>query len=54
MQQIKSSGSLDYRELLISNYHNLRYGKKSLDQALEELRMMGKVKQEGTRFTYTG
>lgn len=54
MQQIKSKGSIDYRELLIENYHNLRYGKRSLDQTLEELRMMGKVKQEGTRFIYTG
>lgn len=54
LQQIKSKGSINYAELLIENYHNLRYGKRSLDQTLEELRTMGKVKQEGTRFIYVG
>lgn len=54
LQQIRSKGSVGYGELLIENYHNLRAGKRSLDQMLEELRMMGKIKQEGNKFVYQG
>jgi len=54
LQQIKSRSSVSYSETLIENYHNLRFGKKSLDQTLDELRTMGKIKLEGNRLVYVG
>lgn len=54
LQQIKSKGVMAYGELLIENYHNLKYGKRSLDQSLEELARMGKIRQEGAKFLYVG
>lgn len=50
LSQIKAKGKMTYSQLLVENYHNLKFGKKSLDQALEELRMMGRIKQEGSVF----
>lgn len=45
LSQIKSKRTMSYRDLLTENYHNL--GKKGLDIALDELKFMGKVRQEG-------
>lgn len=50
LSQLKARGSMSYADLLLENYHNLRYGKKSLDQILEELRFMGRAKNEGGQY----
>jgi len=42
---------MEYAELLVENFHNLRYGKKGLDEALGELRMMGHIEANGTTFS---
>lgn len=51
-QQIAAKSPITYRDLLIANFHDL--GKKNLDVVLEDLRLMGRVKQEGSTFTWTG
>ena len=51
LAQIRSRGKMEYAELLVENFHNLRYGKKGLDEALGELRMMGHIEANGTTFS---
>lgn len=50
LSQLRSKGKMTYSELLIENYHNLRFGKKDLDEGLVELRIMGLVGQTGDNF----
>lgn len=52
LQQIKSMKQVPYAQLLVTNFHQMKYGKRSFDQALEELRMMGAIKQEGANILY--
>lgn len=54
LQQLKSLRQADYGQLLIANFHNMKFGKRSFDQALEELRVMKKITQSGTTITYVG
>lgn len=54
LSQIKSLKSAQYGQLLITNFHQMKYGKRSFDQALEELRVMGKIQQNGPIITYVG
>jgi len=51
--QIQSKGKMSYGELLVENYHALRFGAKSLDQILLELRSMKRIRQEGDSFSAT-
>jgi hypothetical protein len=50
--QIANSRSMNYRELLTGNYHEM--GRKNLDTVLDELRLMGRVKQDGMNFVWIG
>lgn len=50
--QIASKKSVPYRDLLIANYHDL--GKKNLDLILDELKSMGRARQEGQVYTWIG
>lgn len=50
--QIANRQRISYRELLISNYHDL--GKKNLDEALDHLRAMGRIKQDGMNYSWQG
>lgn len=50
--QLASKKQVAYRDLLIANYHDL--GKKNLDLILDELKSMGRAKQEGMTYTWIG
>lgn len=50
--QIASKNEVSYRELLVANFHDI--GKKNLDVVLDELRSMGRIKQEGSTWKWTG
>lgn len=54
LSQIKAQGRIEYGHLLIENYHNLKMGKNSLDQFLEELQAMGRIRREGNILVYSG
>ena len=53
LAQLRSKRSISYRDLLVENYHNLKFGKASLDEAILELKTMGKVKEEAGTITLT-
>jgi hypothetical protein len=48
--QIANKGKTSYRELILANFHDL--GKVNLDRVLEDLRMMGRIRQEGMMFLW--
>jgi hypothetical protein len=50
--QIAANGKMSYRDLLTGNYHEM--GMKNLDTVLNELRLMGRVKQEGMLYIWIG
>jgi hypothetical protein len=50
--QIAMKREVSYKDLIIANFHDL--GKKHLDLVLDDLKHMGKVKQEGMMWTWTG
>lgn len=52
LAQLRVKGSMQYGELLAENFHNLKDGKQGLDRALEELRVMGDIKLEGSTVTW--
>lgn len=50
--QIATKGEATYRELLIANYHEL--GKKNMDIVLDELKVMGRIRQDGMTYKWIG
>lgn len=44
LAQLRVRGRIPYKELLISNFHNLKEGKDGFDRAIVELRAMGKAR----------
>jgi hypothetical protein len=48
--QIATKGKATYKELIIANFHDL--GKLNLDRVLDDLRMMGRIRQEGMMFLW--
>lgn len=55
LSQIKANRQgIPYSRLLMENYHNLKYGRKSLDQTIDELKMMGMIRQEGNLLIFSG
>lgn len=48
--QISTKGRVNYRELLIANYHDI--GRKNLDIILDDLRLRGYAKQEGVDWSW--
>lgn len=49
--QIASNGKATYKELIVANFHDL--GKKNLDLVLDDLKMMGRIRQEGMMYTWS-
>jgi hypothetical protein len=50
--QIANKTEVTYRDLIVSNYHDI--SRKDLDIALESLRLMGRIKQEGSLYKWIG
>lgn len=48
--QIATKGKATYKELIIANFHDL--GKINLDRVLDDLKMMGRIRQEGMLYTW--
>lgn len=52
LAQLRVKGAMQYGELLAENYTNLKEGKVGLDRALEELKLMGDLRFEGSLIRY--
>jgi len=54
LAQLAAKGRMEYKELLIENYTNLREGKMGLDKALLELKLMGRVREDNGTWIFSG
>lgn len=54
LAQLAAKGRMEYKELLIENYTNLREGKIGLDKALLELKLMGRAREDNGVWHFTG